>query len=106
MVGNPACNASGLPQFAQYTQQFPFLSEFIPAFITFDLSLAYATGDRPTNEYLQNLGIQLTLNDFTDRHLPFQYVSLPGGGNGNPRAFSNYFNPAQRVITLVITKAW
>lgn len=106
LAGNPACNASGLPQFAQYTQQFPFLSEFIPAFITFDVSLAYDTGDRPANQYLQNLGIQLTVNDITDRHLTFQYVSLPGGGSGNPRAFSNYFNPAQRVVTLVITKAW
>lgn len=106
LAGNPACNASGLPQFAQYSRQFATLSEFVPAFITFDLSLAYNTGDRPANEYLQNLGIQLTINDITDRHLTFQYVSLPGGGSGNPRAFSNYFNPAQRTITLVITKAW
>ncbi len=106
LAGNPACNASGLPQFAQYTKQFPVLSEFIPAFITFDLSLAYTTGERPANEFLRNLSFQLTVNDITNRHLPFQYVTLPGGGSGSPRAFSHYFDPAQRVISLVITKAW
>jgi iron complex outermembrane recepter protein len=106
LVGNPACNASGLPQFAQYTQQFPFLTDKIPAFVTFDLSIGYDTLDQPANDYLKNIAVQLTVNDITNKELPFQYVTLNGGPSGSPRAFSHYYDPAQRVISLVITKQW
>ena len=104
MIGNPLCDASGLPQFAQYTQQYALLTNYQPAFITFDLSIGYRTGDRPANDYLKNIGVQLTVNDVTDRAPPFQYIIATGGGN--PSAFNRNYDPAQRVISIVVTKAW
>ena len=104
MIGNAACNDSGLPQFAQYTQQYPLLTLFEPDFITFYLSVGYNTGERPADPYLQNLAFQLTINDLTDRAPPFRYVSSTHGGS--PRAFNGAYDPAQRVVSLVVQKVW
>jgi hypothetical protein len=37
-----------------------------PAQVYFDLSIGYQTGDRPANEYLRGVDIQLTVNDILD----------------------------------------
>lgn len=103
MTGNPSCASYG-PQFAQYTQQYPVLTNYQPAFITWDISLGYTTGDRPGNDYLKNIGLQLTINDLTDRQPEFYYrISTHGG---SPQAFNIGQDIAQRVVSLVITKQW
>jgi len=104
LIGNPACNASGLPQFAQYTQQYAVLTNYEPARITFDLSLGFLTGDRPANTYLRNLGFQLAINNLLDKRPNFAYQIAFAGGS--PRAFDDHQDPAQRVITFTITKVW
>jgi iron complex outermembrane receptor protein len=104
LIGHTACNASGLPEFAQYTQQYPRLTNYQPAFITFDLSIGYKTGERPANDYLKDLGIQLTINDIMDRAPQFQYIISTRGGS--PQAFNRSYDPMQRVVTLVVTKVW
>ena len=104
MIGNAACNASGLPQFAQYTQQYPLLTLYEPAFITFDLSVGYNTGERPADPYLQNLAFQLTIDDVTDRPPNFKYSSSTHGGS--PSLFNDRYDPSQRVVIFTISKVW
>src|SRR5262249_6238014 len=45
-------------------------SNLQPSFYTFDLSLGYDTMDRPANEYLRNIDIQMVVQNITDRHSP------------------------------------
>ena len=104
MVGNTACNASGLPQFAQYTQQYPLLTNFEPAWISFDLSIGYKTGDMPVNDYLKNIGFQFTVNNILDKRPNFAYITSTSGGT--PDAFDRRLDPMQRVVSFVVTKAW
>jgi len=109
LAGNTPCNASGLPQFAQYTQQFPFLNSVVPGAYTFDLSIGYNTGQQPANRYLKNIGLQLTINNLLDKQPPFQY-SVATGSN-TPHAFysttsGQAISPDGRFITLVISKTW
>jgi hypothetical protein len=104
MIGNPACNASGLPQFAQYTQQYALLTNFEPARITFDVSIGYNTGETPANDYLKNLAFQLTINNLTDKKPNFAYITSTHGGS--PRAFDQAQDPAQHVVSFVVTKVW
>lgn len=101
---NPACNASGFPQFSQYTSQFPMLSNYVPSMYTFDLSVSYKTGDTPVNTYLKNVGITLTVNDVTNRQPAFQY-SVATSSN-TVHAFYNALSADQRYFTLTVTKAW
>jgi iron complex outermembrane receptor protein len=103
-LGNPACNASGLPQFAQYTQQYALLTNYEPARVTFDLSLGYKTGERPANEYLRNLGFQLVIDNILDKRPNFSYQIAFAGGS--PRAFDDHQDPAQRTVSFIVTKVW
>ena len=48
-----------------------------PSYYTFDLSIGYDTGDRPANEYLRNISIQLTVDNLMDRHPAPSIASLP-----------------------------
>lgn len=102
-LGQPSCASYG-PQFAQYTQQFSLLSLYQPALITFDLSLGYTTGDRPANDYLKNLGVQVTINDLTNKAPDFYYRISPH--HGSPQAFNINQDIGQRVVSLVVTKQW
>lgn len=104
MLGNAPCNASGLPQFAQYTNQYPVLTNYEPARATLDLSLGYKTRDMPANVYLQNIGIQFVVTDLFNRWPNYAYQIAFAGGSR--RAFDDRQNPAQRVITLIVTKSW
>ncbi len=103
MAGSPTC-ASYDPQFAQYTQQYPLLTNYEPSFITWDISFGYTTGESPENDYLKNVAVQLTINDLTDRKPEFAYIISSHGGS--PRAFNQMQDPTQRVVSLVITKNW
>jgi len=104
LLGNAPCNASGLPQFSQYTMQYPVLTNYEPARSTFDLSLGYKTGDTPASPYLQNIGIQFVVTNIFNKTPNFAYQIAFAGGS--PRAFDDRQNPAQRMITLIITKLW
>jgi outer membrane receptor protein involved in Fe transport len=103
-IGNPACNASGLPQFAQYASQYALLTNYEPARVTFDITLGYKTGDTPANDYLKNIGVQLVVNNFLNKKPNFAYQVAFSGGS--PRAFDDHQDPSQRVVTLILTKAW
>ena len=102
--------ASGsLANFAQYTTQ-GNLTNYVPGIYTFDLSIGYKTGDKPANDYLKNLGIQLTVSNILDKQAPYSYqINPPGGG-----AVHAYFSTTQgtslgidgRVISVVLTKTW
>jgi len=75
-----------------------------PSFYTFDLSLGYDTMDRPANEYLRNIGIQVVIQNIMDRRSPFEYRI--GVGGGNPAAMDILKSDAGRTISLIVTKQW
>jgi outer membrane receptor protein involved in Fe transport len=52
-----------------------------PGYFTFDLSLGYSTGDRPANEYLRNVSVQLVVQNIMDKSAPYEYRIATGGGN-------------------------
>jgi hypothetical protein len=103
LQGNTACSTYG-SAFAQYSQQFPMLSNVVPGQYTFDLAVQYHTGDIPANRYLKNIGITVAVNNLFDRQPPFQY-SVSTGSN-TPHAFANVISADGRFITLTVTKAW
>jgi outer membrane receptor protein involved in Fe transport len=74
-----------------------------PATVYFDLSLGYQTGEAPANEYLRNIGVQITVNDLLDKGPPF---SVGARGNGAVRAFDNAFSDLGRTVSVVLTKVW
>ena len=55
-------------------------TNFQPSYYTFDLSLGYNTGDRPANEYLRNVSVQLVVQNITDKTAPYEYKITTGGG--------------------------
>jgi len=76
---------------------------FSPAVVFMDLSIGYQTGEMPANEYLRNIGVQLTINNVLDKKPPFQ---VGARGNGSIRAFDNTFIDLQRTFTITLTKTW
>jgi hypothetical protein len=109
-MGNAACNASGLAQFAKYTTQYSTLTNLVPGLYTFDLSIGYKTGDTPTNDYLKNLGFQFNISNILDKQAPYAYqINPPGGAQAHA-----YYSTTQgtslgidgRVFTFVVTKVW
>lgn len=100
--GNTPCNASGLPQFAQYTRQFPQVTGFQPAYVTADFTVGYDTGDQPANEYLKNIGLQVTVNNVLNKKPPFAYVPNASA----PTAYNSNYDPMQRTVSLRVTKTW
>ena len=75
----------------------------MPAYYTFDLSIGYSTGDLPQNPYLKNIGIQLVIQNVTDKLSPFAY-SINAGQP--PTAFDTTKNNLGRTVGLALTKAW
>jgi hypothetical protein len=113
LQGEPSCAASGMPQYAQYTQQFPTLNNLVPGMYTFDLSVRYNTGDMPLNRYLKDIQIVLSVNNLFDRQLEYAYgisnspvyafwTPPPKGVIG----FGSSITPDGRYLTLTITKTW
>ncbi len=79
-------------------------SNLQPSFYTFDVSLGYDTMDRPANEYLRNIGVQLVIQNILDRESPFEY-RIAGGG-GSPAAMDILKSNLGRTISLIVTKQW
>jgi iron complex outermembrane recepter protein len=79
-------------------------TNLMPSWYTFDLSFGYNTGDMPVNDYLKNIGIQLSLQNIFDKHPAFQW-----GPSEQGRASSAYdllYPPQGRVYAVTITKTW
>lgn len=76
-----------------------------PSFITFDLSFGYNTGDRPANDYLKNLTLQLTVQNITDRLSPFQYNPTAPAGR-QAAAYDITVPNTGRVIGVTLIKNW
>ena len=62
----------GLPTYANPCSISGY-DNFEPSYYTFDLSLGYSTGDRPANEYLRNVSVQLVVQNITDKNSPYVY---------------------------------
>jgi outer membrane receptor protein involved in Fe transport len=76
----------------------------LPSYYTFDLSLGYNTMDAPANEYLRNIGVQLVVQNITDKHGSYQYRISTGGGN--PCTCEINKSLQGRTISLIVTKEW
>jgi iron complex outermembrane receptor protein len=73
-----------------------------PSFYTFDLSLGYNTGDRPANDYLKNVSVQLVVQNVMDKDAPYEYRITTGGGN--PCACDIIKSLFGRVISIRLQK--
>ena len=69
-----------------------------PSYYTFDVSLGYDTGDRPANDYLRNIAINIVAQNITDRHASHQCRISTGGGN--PCACDLLYSLYGRVISV------
>jgi iron complex outermembrane recepter protein len=110
--GNPVCASYG-PQFAQYTNQFPRLSNLVPGLYTFDLSIGYNTGEKPENSYLKNVNFQLNIINILDKQAPYAYQINPPGGAQIHAYYTTTpgqgFQPLGidgRTIMATISKQW
>jgi len=75
-----------------------------PSHYTFDLSLGYDTGDDPVNDYLKHIGVQVVVQNITDKHPAFEYRTSTGGGN--PAPYDILKSNQGRTISLILTKTW
>ncbi len=77
-------------------------TNFQPSYYTFDVSLGYSTGDRPANEYLRNVSLQLVVQNIMDKTAPYEYRITTGGGN--PCACDIIKSLFGRVISIRLQK--
>jgi len=102
--GQPVTPNNQVTQIPNYTN--PCLvtdyTSIQPSFYTFDLSIGYNTGDRPVNDYLKNVSVQLVIQNLTDRDSPYQYRISTGGGN--PCACDIIKSLFGRVISIRLQK--
>ena len=76
-----------------------------PNFITFDLSLGYNTGEIPTNDYLKNITLQFTVQNFMNRHSPFDYIQSSAGGR-QISAYDITRPNSGRTVGVTVVKNW
>jgi iron complex outermembrane receptor protein len=76
----PGGTLGGLPAYANPCWVTDY-TNIQPSFYSFDLSLGYDTGDRPANDYLRNVSVQLVVQNVMDKDSPYQYRIATGGGN-------------------------
>jgi hypothetical protein len=95
--------ATGLPDGGLACPQSSY-SNLQPAWVSFDLSLGYDTGEDPANDYLKNIGVQVIIQNILDKHSPFQYKPTNAGG---PVSISNpVISDYGRQVSLILTKTW
>jgi hypothetical protein len=75
-----------------------------PAWNTFDLSVGYDTGEMPTNDYLKNVTVQLTVLNIMGIHSPFEYG--PTSVTRNPAGYDLTRPDTGRTIGLTLMKRW
>jgi hypothetical protein len=75
-----------------------------PPYYSFDLSFQYDTQDKPANDYLKHIQLQLVIQDLFDKHSPFEYRIATGGGN--PAAFDITKSIFGRQFQIRIVKNW
>jgi iron complex outermembrane receptor protein len=75
----PGGTVGGLPDYTNPCLISDYVN-LIPSYYTFDLSMGYSTGDRPANEYLRNVSIQLVVQNLTDKTSPYAYKVTAQGG--------------------------
>jgi len=75
-----------------------------PGWTQFDINITYNTGMMPANEYLQNLNISLTINNFLDADPPFVFLSRDR--SREIRAYDDRFSELGRYASLTLTKTW
>jgi hypothetical protein len=66
--------------------------------------MGYDTGIEPTNDYLKNVTLQLTIQNLMNKHSPFEY-----GPSTSTRSISGYdiLKPnVGRIIGLTVLKKW
>ena len=80
-------------------------TNYVPNFITFDLSFGYNTGDMPANDYLKNLTVQFTVQNLFNRFSPFVYNPTAIAGN-IPGAYDNTKSMIGRTFGLTLIKNW
>jgi len=99
----PGGAVGGLPDYSNPC----FLSDYtnhMPSYYTFDLSLGYDTGDRPANEYLRNVSIQIVVQNITDKTAPYAYKITTGGGL--PCACDVFQSLFGRMVSLRVQKTF
>ena len=79
-------------------------SNIEPSQYTFDLSLGYNTGDMPTNNYLKNVTVQLTIQNLMGIHSAFEYG--PSISTRNMAGYDITKSNVGRVIGLTLLKNW
>ena len=87
-----------------YTCAIEGYTNILPSYYTFDLSIGYNTMETLANEYLRNIGIQLVIQNITNRHGSYGYWISTGGGN--PCACDRQKNLQGRTVSLIVTKQW
>jgi len=75
-----------------------------PPWYSFDVSIGYDTGFDPANEYLQNIGISLVLQNIFDKH--DDYLYKPGTQGGPPCTCNPLRTDFGRQVSFVLTKTW
>jgi len=75
-----------------------------PGWTQLDINVTYNTGNIPANEYLQNLNISLTVNNFLNADPPFQFNSRSRARE--IRAYDDRFSELGRFASLTLTKTW
>jgi hypothetical protein len=79
-------------------------SNIEPSWYAFDLSLGYNTGDTPTNDYLKNITLQLTIQNLMNKHAAFQYG--PSTSTRNPSGYDILKSNSGRIIGITVLKSW
>ena len=79
-------------------------SNLMPSYFTFDLSLGYSTGDRPANEYLRNVSVQIVVQNIMDKHAAYEYKITTGGGL--PCACDVFQSLFGRMISMRVQKTF
>jgi len=75
-----------------------------PGWMQWDINVTYNTGMLPQNEYLQNVNISLTVNNFLNANPPQVFNSRSRGRE--IFAFDSRFSEMGRFASLTLTKTW
>ncbi|MDE2474887.1 MAG: TonB-dependent receptor [Alphaproteobacteria bacterium] len=79
-------------------------SDIEPAFVTFDLSLGFNTGDLPANDYLKRITIQLTAQNLLNKHSAFEYGPVTSARNAS--AYAVLSPNTGRTLGIALVKTW